>query len=51
MPIYNEGLVKIEFVYNEDKNEIIYEANDVRSVFSFYSDDKPVNDDDVYQNV
>ena len=51
IPIYNEGLVQIEFIYDEDKNEIIYEANDVRSVFSYYSDDKPISDDDVYQNV
>lgn len=51
VPIYNEGLVKIEFVYDEDKNEIIYEANDVRSVFSYHSDDKPVNDNDVFKNV
>lgn len=51
IPIYNEGLVQIEFIYDEGKNEIIYEANDVRSVFSYYSDDKPIRDDDVYQNV
>lgn len=50
-PMYNEGLVKIEFIYDEGKKEIIYEANDVRSVFSYYSDDKPISDDDVYQNV
>jgi len=51
VPIYDKGLVEIEFVFEEEKNKIIYEENDVRSVFSFYSDDKPVNDDDVYQNV
>lgn len=53
VPIYNKGLVKMEFVYDEGKNEIIYEdeANDIRYVFSYYSDYNRVSDDDVYQNV
>ena len=48
-PIYNNGLVDIEFNYNENNNEITFESNDIIFVFSYNSNNKPV--DHVYKNL
>lgn len=48
-PKYNNGLVDIKFNYDESKDEITIELNDIMIVFSYHSNSKPI--DDVFKNI